>query len=562
MRAVIVKITPTSPLTIPMATIANEYAKRIQQYDAFKPFLQLIDGTFTAGNSVIANILARGSTNNTYKYQGNYISEGAPSTNSVVAIADTTNNIRLNFNKFYAKPSNYESITVTDAPSSLTLTATQATLGPTFINMIKNNGCTVTISQVPCNLIAQLSPIVSFLQVSDTSANISAYLETIQTYLTQITSVTVTDATTSNPFSFTNSLFTTTTCVAAFYSLTQVPFANAEARLTSSTLRTLQISDISSNFMVGLLSNTKVTRVDVEGTVSMTAEIFTSNISYISKLPIKCIQLTTAMDASLFLANFSYFAPSSLLSALNSTIAQLPLIAATGATMTVSDTAAAINGSIETLELFSDQITSITATGTISLDKTQLNYAIVDFINSPFTVPDTLQVAQLVSVANENITGISILDSADNIIRNFELLQNSASVLSVSSETALELTYAQSSSTLASKITSFFVSNVLINQITLLLANQKVTGVTVLDSSSAISTAIAGGNLGNVRITTVTPSDDTAILVPASVFLTATSSILKLSTQSISISNTSPSFIHTNLSILKSCDAQIKNLVN
>ena len=549
MYPVLVKITPTTPLTIPMATIAAEYGRSVQQYESFKSFLQIISGTFTAGNSVVANILARG-----------YISEGAPTTNSVVAIADTTNIIQSNFNKFYAKPTNYVSISVTDAPSSFTFTATQATAGKTFIDMIKKNGCPVTISQVPCNLIAQLSPIVSFIQVSDTSANVSAYMATIQTYLTQITTLTVTDATTSTPFSFTYSLFTSTSCVAAFYSLTQVPFANATSLLTSSTLKTLQISDIASNFIVGLLSNTKVTSVTIEGTVDMTSEIFTANLSYISKLPSGCVQLTTAMDAGTFLANISYFAPSSL-SALNATVAQVPLVAATGATMTVSDSATAIDAAIETLESLSDQITSITATGTISLDKTQLNYAIVDFINSPFTVTDTLQVAQLSSVANTNITGISILDSADNILRNFELLQNSA-VLSVSSETPLELTYTQSSSTLASKITSFFVTNVLISQTTLLLANQKVAGVTVLDSSSAISTGIQSGSLGNVRITSVTPSDESAILVPATAFLTASSSILKLSTQSISISNSSPQFIRANLLLLKSCDAKIKNLVN
>jgi hypothetical protein len=427
--------------------------------------------------------------------------------------------------------------------------------------MIKNNGCTVTLTLVPCNLIAQLSPIVSFLQVSDTRANVSAYLETIQTYLTQITSVTVTDATTSNPFSFTYSLFTSTTCLAAFYSLTQVPFANANAFLTSSTLKTLQITDDASNFNVDVLTNSKVTRVSIEGTVAMTATVFTNIIPHLSKLPSGSIELTTALDASLFLTNLSYFAPSSLLSALNSTIAQLPLIAATGATMTISDSAAAINGSIETLESFSDQITSIRATGTILLDKTKLNYAIVDFITTTFTVSDTLQIAQLSSVANEMITGISILDSADNIQRNFNFLRDSASVLSVTSDTPLELTYAQSSSSLASKITSFFVSNVLINQTTLLLANQKVSGITISDSSSAISTAIASGNLGNVRITSVTPSDEEAILVTATTFLTATSSILKLSTQSVSITNTSPLFITTNLLLLKSCDAQIKNIV-
>ena len=541
--AKITRISAVDTLYIPMSTITAQKAiDKSAKTTYFTYFLSKIT-SFVAGDATFSAVTT-----------------GAVTSTSTVQIKDSAANIATYFNKFIDYPNAYTSIKLTVSPSSMTITATQASSVPTVVGMIANAGCTVTVSGVPCGSIASLASVAQVLQVVDTSSAVAAYLTAISTYASKISSVTVSGTTLAAPITLTRSQYTTTAFTASYIKLTSVPFTSAASMLAISAVKTIEIEDYVSNFNLSFLSNANVTKITFldSGTIQMTASTFTTNYqAYTSKLPEKCIQITSgSLTSATILSKQAYFSPLSVLTATGVACSDVSSIAATGATMTISDSSTAITTSITLLETNVDKITSISASsGTISLTSACINYAIVPLLQSSFTVSDAVTCSQYLTIANTNLSSVSITDEPTSIIGNFSSLA-SAKILSITSASDITLTYSQATSALADKIAQFKVEGATCLQANSLLTKGNVAGLNVVDSSANVISNIS--LLANPKILSATPL--TALQLTAPLVSTNLSAIAKMPTNSITVSDTA-SNISQFIDVLQSCDTQIQTVI-
>ncbi len=120
---------------------------------------------------------------------------------SVYSLSDTSANIASNLDALQTNVAKITSITQSGTPAALAITPTQLANDATTLNKISGN-YTLNVSGVVANSVATnySNSHISSMAVTDTAANISANLATLQADASKISSITVTDG---NPISLT-----------------------------------------------------------------------------------------------------------------------------------------------------------------------------------------------------------------------------------------------------------------------------------------------------------------------------------------------------------------------
>ncbi len=204
---------------------------------------------------------------------------------STIAVSDTGANITANINTLQTDVAKITAITETDT-AALAVTAAQLSADAGALALIGGNYL-LTVSGVAAgNIATTLSNThISTLSISDTGANILANLDTLQTDVTKISSITQTD-----------------TGALAITAAQLITDAGALAKLGSAS--TLTVSGVAASNSASTYSNTHVTSFTVSDTgANITAKLSTlltdiSKISSITQTDTAALAITAAQSVA------------------------------------------------------------------------------------------------------------------------------------------------------------------------------------------------------------------------------------------------------------------------
>ena len=218
------------------------------------------NGSFTVGGTTPVSSNTQGAV---LTFTSNLATIGASS----FTISDTNLNVASGIDSLQQNISKLKTINLTSSSSSLPISFTQYTNDAAVLALIGNT-YSLALSAVPIaslNALSQNAKVTS-LSLSDTSANISSNLDSIQSQVGKVTSITQTDA--PALISVTSSQLTSDAkalaLLSATYALnvTSVPVSSFSSTVALPAVSTVSIRDTDANFVANLsLLNSNVNKI-------------------------------------------------------------------------------------------------------------------------------------------------------------------------------------------------------------------------------------------------------------------------------------------------------------
>jgi hypothetical protein len=438
-----------------------------------------------------------------------------------ISITDSSTTIAASLNNLQTNNSKISSITQIGTVAPLAITATQFSNNALVIAKISGlYSLAVSAVKVAAMKTVIDNLAVTSVAISDSSTNIAASLNELQTNNNKISSITQIGFAT--PLAITFTQLTDDALVLAkivgLYSLavSQVPVADISTTLGNSKVTLIAISDTSENIATRL----NVLQTNVSKISSIT------QIGIAAPLAITATQVTSfALALAKIKGEYSLEIPTIPVEILTSVLANKYVNP-----VSISDSSANIAASLNTLNTNILRISSITQTGTaaaLAITATQLNANAAVLAKIGLGGAYTLAVSQ-VSVAtmplvlqNSHVTSFSISDSSVNIANNLDLLQaNRSKIVSIiQTGTVLPLVITETQffnddealSLMA--LYSLIVSEVSVANMSKALADSHVTSITISDSSANISIKLDDLQANISKITRITLTDTASPLV-------------------------------------------------
>jgi hypothetical protein len=218
------------------------------------------NGAFTVGGSTPVSANTQGAV---LTFTSNLASIGASS----FTISDTNLNVASGIDSLQQNISKLKAINLTSASSSLPISFTQYTNDASVLGLIGNT-YSLVLSAVPLtsfNTLTQNAK-VSSMSLSDTSLNISSYLDSIQSQLAKVTSIVQTDSpalinvTTTQLTNDAKAL----ALIGGSYALnvTSVPVSSFSTTVATPAVSSVSIRDMDANFVANLaMLNSSVNKI-------------------------------------------------------------------------------------------------------------------------------------------------------------------------------------------------------------------------------------------------------------------------------------------------------------
>ncbi len=418
---------------------------------------------------------------------------------SSFSVVDTASNVAGMLNSLQSNLAKISSISISNS-TPLLITSAQAAADSGALALIQQGGSSYTI--VPSTLgsvntfissVPNLQP--GSFSITDSAVNISSNIDTLQANVAKISGITITGST--NLLSISSAQLTSDTAV-----LADIPGTY-----------TLAVTGVAANNVSNTLSNTHVSSVTVSDSTTNVAsaiDALQSNNSKISQialnsgstLPITLNQLSSDNAILNKIIGNYYLSISAVpVSSLGSLILNSLITS-----ISLSDTASNIVNSLDFLQSNVGKISTVYLTGNstnLSVTSAQLlsDASIINTIVGSYTLSVTgIQVSGLTTtLANTNVSGVSILDSPANISSSLDFLQFYGSKVTnialTSNSGTLLLTGSQLSSDSATlaKISSAYsinVSSLLASSLNAAVNNTHVSSINMNDSAANIASVI------------------------------------------------------------------------
>ena len=435
-----------------------------------------------------------------------------------IAILDNASNIQTNLDTLQSEvvAGHISGITISNSPQNLTISYTQLINDVDVLFLLSSSSYTLTVSNVPVaniNDTLAANGVVS-ITVSDNATNIKTNLDALQT---AVTAGTITDISINNGpqnLTITYTQYTADTGVLALletssYTLTVSDVAVADI---SSVLGNTAVTDITVNdIALTIITNLDSLQVDVTAGHINDITLNDGSTSTPASLTISYTQLVNDAGALALIDSSTY-----TLNVSNVPVNKITTVLAISnvTTITVSDTAATINANLNTLqtEVAASHINGITLNDVTAPAKASLVINYTQLINDAGTLAllnsnsftltvSNVPVANITDTLNTTgVTSITVTDSATTINTNLNTLQTAVTAGTITDISInngpqnLTITYTQytaDTGVLALLETSSYtltVTDVAVADISSVLLNNAVTGITVNDSALTIIT--------------------------------------------------------------------------
>ena len=442
-----------------------------------------------------------------------------------LTVTDTAVNVQAKLDYLQGISGQISSIFLTDATTpNLSLTAAQLSNDLTILNTISSN-YTFTVSGVSAaNAVSALTTLLgsqhikpSSIAITDTAANLSLKLDTLQANTTKITSITLTDPSIPTLAISTAQLTNDTSILAKIsgtynFSVSGVSAANLTAVLSNSHVQAVALSDTASN-VTKVLDTLQANLTKISGitlTDAGTPTLTVSTTQWANDAGI------LAKISSAYNLNVSGVTVGNLANMLSNPHVQ---------SVTVSDSSSNIVAALNTLQTAASKISGITLTDggtpTLTFSATQLvgDAGVLALINSAYNLNVSgVTVANLTSVlANSHVVSIAVSDTASNVAAALNTLQTATSKISGITLTdggtptlAISATQWGNDAGILAKISSAFnlsVSGVTVANLTSVLANNHVVSIAVSDTASNIAAALDTLQADSAKISSITLTD-------------------------------------------------------
>ena len=436
-----------------------------------------------------------------------------------IAVSDTADGVDANLNDLYALGKKLSSIVLTDTGGTVDMSSAQYFDQANLLDKI-TGGFSLAVSGLNAAKAAQVlaDGNVATLQIKDTGANITRYLEALQGFGSQITQIEQSDAA---PLTITASQYASNAGalgkfkVAPTFNLTQVN-AGAVATLTSNDkILALSVSDSSSNiaqYLDALKASAKV------GTITQTG---LSNPLVI-----------TAAQVSSHAATLAKIVGTYSLSLTQVAAADASTLAANGkvVSMAISDTGANIASHLDNLYALGKKVASVTQSNAgVAMSITSGQWFSENAFFTKMVGGYNLQVSGVAAkkadtvLADGHVASIQVKDTGAELSSRIDVLQNlgvQISEIEQTDTTNLSITEAQFTSAAGAvgrfKVApSFDLTQVSAASAQTLKTNAKIMTLAVSDNSVNISNQLdnlqANAKLTAIQLTgDVTPLSITA----------------------------------------------------
>ena len=443
-----------------------------------------------------------------------------------LTVTDTAVNVQAKLDYLQGISGQISSIFLTDATTpNLSLTAAQLSNDLTILNTISSN-YTFTVSGVSAaNAVSALTTLLgsqhikpSSIAITDTAANLSLKLDTLQANTTKITSITLTDPSIPTLAISTAQLTNDTSILAKIsgtynLSVSGVSAANLTAVLSNSHVQAVALSDTASN-VTKVLDTLQANLTKISGitlTDGGTPTLTVSTTQWANDAGI------FAKISSAYNLNVSGVTVGNLTNMLSNPHVQ---------SVTVSDSSSNIVAALNTLQTAASKISGITLTDggtpTLAISATQWgnDAGILAKISSAFNLSVSgVTVANLTSVlANNHVVSIAVSDTASNIAAALDTLQaDSAKISSITltdggtPTLVISPQQAANDAGILAKITSAYTlsgsGGVTVANLTAALANSHGQPVAVADTGGNIAAALNTLQADAAKISGITLTD-------------------------------------------------------
>ncbi len=416
-----------------------------------------------------------------------------------MAITDTSSNIALKLDILQQLNGKISTLTRTDAAGVMKVTGDQYILNAAVLAKI-TTGYNLNVSNVKASNAGTVGADshVTSLNVSDTSANISSYLDNLLSANGKLGTVFQTGV--PSPISLTHAQLTANGAVlnkiSNSYSLavTSILAGSASAVATTAHVATVAVSDSSLNIKTNLdtlqslgAKLSSITQTGTATTMAITADQYINNNAALGKI-----------------SNSYTLSVSGVSAASATTVGNNNRVLS----LSVTDSSDSIVRNLDALQSLGAQLTSITQTtptSPLAITAAQLsaNGAALSKISNAFTmnvrnVPVDFAAAIAITT---NVATISVTDTAENLSRKIDSLQALASKLASvtvsdnSNPLALTATQWAANASVLGKITNGYsvsISDITAASAVGLAGNAHVSAMSVLDTSANIATQLDG----------------------------------------------------------------------
>jgi hypothetical protein len=421
-----------------------------------------------------------------------------------IALSDTASNLSASLDSIQANLK-VTAISVSDN-NPLTVSASQVTSDATALGLISNaNGLKVNAVTLARLATISSNSAVTAIAVSDSAANISSGFDTLQAN-GKVTSIGVSD---SNAINLTYTQYLTDTT----------------ALSSISGSYTLKISSVPASNVSSVLSNSKVTSVNVGDTaanISNNIDNLQTNISKISGVTLTGSNLINisatqyANDSGLLGLIASYSLGVTGVNAVNASAVNSDSHVVS---MSVTDSAANVASAVDALQA-NAKLSSITISDSNLVNVTSAQFTNDSSVLAKITNPSVVKVTGVAASAaagvanNSSVSSISISDLASNVSANLDALQSNSKISSVTvtDTNPLVITAAQyaNDSAAIGKISGGYtlkISGVTTSSVASLLANSHLSSVVLSDTASNISTNVAALLANVTKISSIIVND-------------------------------------------------------
>jgi len=421
-----------------------------------------------------------------------------------IALSDTASNLSASLDSIQANLK-VTAISVSDN-NPLTVSASQVTSDATALGLISNaNGLKVNAVTLARLATISSNSAVTAIAVSDSAANISSGFDTLQAN-GKVTSIGVSD---SNAINLTYTQYLTDTT----------------ALSSISGSYTLKISSVPASNVSSVLSNSKVTSVNVGDTaanISNNIDNLQTNISKISGFTLTGSNLINisatqyANDSGLLGLIASYSLGVTGVNAVNASAVNSDSHVVS---MSVTDSAANVASAVDALQA-NAKLSSITISDSNLVNVTSAQFTNDSSVLAKITNPSVVKVTGVAASAaagvanNSSVSSISVSDVAASVSSNLDALQSNSKISSVTvtDTNPLVITAAQyaNDSAAIGRISGGYtlkISGVTTSSVASLLANSHLSSVVLSDTAANISTNIAALLANVAKISSIIVND-------------------------------------------------------
>lgn len=480
----VTQVGPTSPLAITATQLAND-----------GDLLNKLTGSYSLSVSQVAAADAK-----TLAANAKVVS---------IAVADTADGVDANLNDLYALGKKLSSIQLTDTGGTIDMTSAQYFDQTNLLDKI-TGGFSLAVSGVGAAKAAQVlsDGNVATVQVKDTGANITRYLESLQGFGSQITQIEQSDAA---ALTITASQYTANAdALAKFklapsFNLTQVNAAAVATLSSNAKILSLAVSDSSSNiaqYLDALKASAKVstiTQVGLSSPLQITAAQVGTHAATLAKIVGSyslALTQVAAGDAATFAANSKVVS------------------------MAISDTGANIASNLDALYALGKKVSSVKQSNAgVAMAITSGQWFAENAFFTKMVGGYNLQVSAVAArkadtvLADGHVSSIQVKDTGAELSARIDNLQNlgvQVSEIEQTDSANLSITQAQFTSASAAlgrfKVApTFDLTQVGAASADSLKANDKIISLAVSDNSVNVSNQLDtlknNAKLASIRLT-------------------------------------------------------------